>query len=123
MRGAEGGVFAACATPTYAHTVAAGMWGRHGVTDDLRLELGLDKDYAASRLSWHFDLRGPSQLVQSSCSSSLSCVGAAVDALRSRRCVFALAGASSLQVLQMPGYVADDGGCLLYTSPSPRDRG
>ena len=51
------------------------------------------------RVSYHFDLKGPSMIVNTSCSSSLVAVHTAVRAIRSGECVTALAGGIRLDIL------------------------
>ncbi|WP_435141585.1 amino acid adenylation domain-containing protein [Pseudopelagicola sp. nBUS_19] len=46
----------------------------------------------ASRLSYYLDLRGPSLVVNTGCSSSASAIHLACEALRTNRCAMALAG-------------------------------
>ncbi|OLE25064.1 MAG: hypothetical protein AUG49_11800 [Catenulispora sp. 13_1_20CM_3_70_7] len=53
---------------------------------------------AAGRISHHLGLAGPCLAVDTGCSGSLVAVGLAVDALRCRRCRFALAGGVSVRV-------------------------
>ena len=68
------------------------------------LEVGNDKDYCATRLSHIFDLHGPSQTVQSACSSGLLCIANAVASLRTGSCRIALVSAASIQTPQDTGY-------------------
>ncbi|WP_232390432.1 type I polyketide synthase [Streptomyces albireticuli] len=51
---------------------------------------------AANRLSYFFDLRGPSQAVDTACSSALTAVHHACEALRSGRSRLALAGGANV---------------------------
>jgi acyl transferase domain-containing protein len=51
------------------------------------------------RVSYHFDLKGPSMIVNTSCSSSLVAIHTAVRAIRSGECVTALAGGIRLDIL------------------------
>lgn len=50
------------------------------------------------RVSYHLGLTGPSMVVDTGCSASLVAVGAAMDALQSGRCEYALAGGVSVRV-------------------------
>lgn len=52
--------------------------------------------FAANQLSYHFDLRGPSNTVDAACSSGLSALALAVTALRTGQCEAALVGAANL---------------------------
>jgi amino acid adenylation domain-containing protein len=64
-----------------------------------------DKDFAATRISYKLNLKGPSITVQTACSSSLVAVHLACQSLISGECDFALAGGASLIFPQTAGYV------------------
>ncbi|HXD44446.1 MAG TPA: SDR family NAD(P)-dependent oxidoreductase [Pseudolabrys sp.] len=66
-----------------------------------------DKDFLSTRVSFKLNLRGPSFTVQSACSSSLLAVHQACQLLRLNECDMMLAGASSVRVPQVQGYVAE----------------
>ena len=68
------------------------------------LEVGNDKDYTATRISYLLDLRGPSQTIQTACSSALTAIHTAVSSLRDNQCDVALVTAASIQVPQDAGY-------------------
>ena len=72
--------------------------------------LGSDKDYLATRVSYKLNLRGPSLTVQTACSTSLVAVHLAVQALINRQCDMALAGGSSVSLPQAQGYLYRQGG-------------
>ena len=74
--------------------------------------LGNDKDFAATRLSYELDLRGPSISVNTACSTSLVAVHQAVTALRDGQCELALAGGACVRSRQIEGYRYEDGGVL-----------
>ncbi|MGU3493771.1 amino acid adenylation domain-containing protein [Xanthobacteraceae bacterium A53D] len=72
----------------------------------------------ANRVSYLFDLNGPSMAVDTACSSSLTAVHLAVEALRRGECRMALAGGVNLIVapaqlerLERLGMLAPDGVC------------
>ena len=75
---------------------------------------GNDKDFLCTRVSYLLDLKGPSMSVQTACSTSLVAVHTAAQSLLSGECDMALAGGVSIDLPHRRG-------CLLYTSPSPRD--
>lgn len=60
--------------------------------------VGLMSAGVAGRLSYHLGLSGPSLVTDTACSGSLVALGMAMDALRLRRCDYAITGAVSLQV-------------------------
>ncbi|MFB9831249.1 beta-ketoacyl synthase N-terminal-like domain-containing protein, partial [Actinoallomurus acaciae] len=57
---------------------------------------GVEPSFAAGRVSYAFDLRGPASTVNSACSSSLLAVHLACQALRAGECATAVAGGVSL---------------------------
>ena len=63
---------------------------------DLYAGIGGGLAYAAGRLSYVFGLQGPSQAIDTTCSSSLVSVHQACQSLRSRECDLALAGGVNL---------------------------
>lgn len=74
------------------------------------LAMGNDKDFLPTRVSYKFNLRGPSINVQSACSTSLVAVHLACQSLLAGECDMALAGAISLVVPQRVGYIYQEGG-------------
>lgn len=75
----------------------------------VQLELGNDKDYVPTRVSYCLNLTGPSKNVQSACSSGLIAVSEAVEALRAGRCDSALAGGVCIMSPQKTGYLYQEG--------------
>ncbi|MGX5775918.1 SDR family NAD(P)-dependent oxidoreductase [Methylorubrum zatmanii] len=100
------GVFAGCNFNTYLFNVARDATMARPA-DFVDLILGNDKDYLATRVSYKLDLRGPSLLVQSACSTALSAVAAAAQSLLSGQCDMAIAGASAIRAHQKTGYRAE----------------
>ena len=79
---------------------------------------GIALSIAANRLSYFFDLRGPSMVVDSACSSSLTAVDLACQSLRNRITDTALAGGANALLfpyltvaLAQAGMLAPDGRC------------
>jgi acyl transferase domain-containing protein len=64
-----------------------------------------DKDFLATRVSYHLDLRGPSVNVQTACSTSLVAVHMACQSLLSGECDLALAGGATVDVPHGVGYL------------------
>jgi len=92
------GVYAGCYFPTYLlHHLPGDDW-RYGAdpTAFLRAEIGADKDYIATRVSFLLGLGGPSLTLQTACSTGLVTIAQACQGLLSGACDVALAGASSL---------------------------
>lgn len=100
------GVFAGCNFNTYQFNVADGVTMARPA-EFVDVILGNDKDYLATRVSYKLDLRGPSLLVQSACSTSLSAVATAAQALLVGQCDLAVAGASAVRAQQKTGYLAE----------------
>lgn len=87
----------------------------------LQNELGNDKDYMTTRVSFKLNLRGPSMTVQTACSTSLVAVAQACMSLNNYQCDMALAGGSTLKLPQNRGYlyqpdgmVSPDGVCRTF---------
>ncbi|OQE02697.1 hypothetical protein PENVUL_c039G09862 [Penicillium vulpinum] len=57
---------------------------------------GNGRTMLANRISWFFDLRGPSVMMDTACSSSLTALHLATQALRNRECEMALVTGASL---------------------------
>ena len=71
--------------------------------------LGNDKDYLATRVSYKLNLRGPSMVVQTACSTSLVAVHLACEALLTGQCDMALAGGVSVACPRNTGYLFQPG--------------
>jgi acyl transferase domain-containing protein len=73
---------------------------------------GNDKDFLTTRVSYAFDLRGPSVNVQTACSTSLVAIHLAVQSLLNGECDMALAGGVTIEVPHGVGYRYEPGGIL-----------
>ena len=69
-----------------------------------------DKDFMPTRLSYKLNLKGPSIIIQTSCSTSLVAVHLACLSLLNYECDLALAGGSTVKVPQVAGYFHQEGG-------------
>jgi acyl transferase domain-containing protein/acyl carrier protein/NADP-dependent 3-hydroxy acid dehydrogenase YdfG len=83
-----------------------------------------DSDFAASRISYALNAKGPSMTINTACSSSLVCVHKAVDSLLKGECTVALAGGASI-LFPQAGYNYDpnlifspDGKCRPFDAES-----
>ncbi len=75
----------------------------------VQMMIGNDKDFVTTRVSYKMNLRGPSVVVQTACSTSLVAVCQACQSLLSGECDMALAGASSISFPKKVGYLYQDG--------------
>lgn len=105
------GVFAGCHMNTYILTrVAADAAFRRSLADsfpggNLSAEIASDKDYLATRVAYHLNLRGPSVVVQTACSTSLVAIAQACESLVNRSCDMAIAGGVTATFPQEQGYL------------------
>jgi amino acid adenylation domain-containing protein len=70
---------------------------------------GNDKDFGATRIAYHLDLKGPAVAVQTACSSSLTALDMACRSLRSGAAGMALAGGVAIRFPQGSGYLYEPG--------------
>ncbi|MDQ7804456.1 beta-ketoacyl synthase N-terminal-like domain-containing protein [Amycolatopsis sp. A133] len=117
LRGSRTGVFTGIATHDYGHLTMIGG------EPDLWTATGAAGSIAANRLSYVYDLRGPSMAVDTACSSSLVAVHHAVRALRDGDADLALAAGVNLMLLPGPtaafaaaGLLAGDGRCKTFSA-------
>ena len=107
------GVFAGCGMGAY---FAYNILSNPDLVDSVGLFLlrhtGNDKDFLATRVSYAFNLRGPSINVQTACSTSLVATHLAVQSLLSGECDMALAGGSTIELPHALGYVFKEGEVL-----------
>lgn len=107
------GVFAGCGMDTYLlHNILSNPDLVHSVGMFLIRHTGNDKDFLATRVSYQFDLRGPSVNVLTACSTSLVAIHQAMHSLLSGECDAALAGGVTILVPQERGYLFKDGEIL-----------
>ncbi|WP_410586578.1 beta-ketoacyl synthase N-terminal-like domain-containing protein [Amycolatopsis sp. lyj-23] len=117
LRGSRTGVFTGIATHDYGHLTMTGG------SPDLWTATGAAGSIAANRLSYVYDLRGPSMAVDTACSSSLVAVHHAARALRDGDADLALAAGVNLMLLPGPtaafaaaGLLAVDGRCKTFSA-------
>ncbi|TVP58515.1 MAG: acyltransferase domain-containing protein, partial [Gemmatimonadales bacterium] len=114
------GVFAGCGANTYM------MFNLLADPDLLREQgffllrhIGNDKDFLATRVSYHLNLTGPGINVQTACSTSLTAIHLATQSLLSFECDMALAGGVTITHPHRRGYLYREGEIL---SPDGRCR-
>ena len=116
LAGTEAGVFVGITTSDYAQVMrGAGVApGPYAVTGNIFA-------VAANRISYTFDLHGPSIAVDTACSSSLVAIYQACVSLRRGDCDVALAGGVNLMISPDPtiglcqaGALSPDGHCYTF---------
>ncbi len=90
-----------------------------GVDSDAYVATGNSLAMVANRLSWQFNLHGPSEAVDTACSSSLVALLRAAEAIRAGHCAMALVGGVNL-ALAIEGFAGPWQAGML--SPSGRCR-
>ncbi len=115
------GVFAGCYWNTYVLSMLKTNPEFFAALAPLQAEIGNDKDYLTTRISFKLNLHGPSLTVQTACSTSLVAVVQACVQLQTRQCDMALAGGVHLRFPQAEGYVyqedsiaSPDGHCRAF---------
>lgn len=78
-------------------------------TSGYQLMISNDKDYAATRVAYQLNLKGPAISIQTACSTSLVAIARACQSLASGEVDFALAGAASLAFPRKCGYLHQEG--------------
>ena len=101
------GVYAGTGLNSYAYNLAGNTDA--AAVGGYQLMIGNDKDFLTTRVSYKLNLKGPSVVVQTACSTSLVAVYQACESLQSYRCDMALAGGVSINVHDIRGYFYQDG--------------
>ncbi|GAA2710208.1 MULTISPECIES: SDR family NAD(P)-dependent oxidoreductase [Streptomyces] len=111
LAGTDTGLFVGVGSSEYAELVQ-----RSGTATDAYSSTGLTPSMLANRVSYHLDLRGPSEPVDTACSSSLVALHRAAEALRLGHCDTVIAGGVSLMLspltfasLERAGMLSPDG--------------
>ena len=111
LAGTRTGLFVGAGAAEYADLIR-----RSGVPVDAYASTGLTPSMLVNRISYHLDLRGPSEPVDTACSSSLVALHRAVEALEGGHCGTVIAGGVSLMLsptgfaaLEQAGMLSEDG--------------
>jgi myxalamid-type polyketide synthase MxaB len=90
-------------------------------TDEMQILLSSEKDFLPARVAYKLNLKGPSVNVQTACSTALTAVHLACQALLAGECDLALAGAATVLTPQNLGYFhqpdmiwSSDGHCRAF---------
>ena len=105
------GVFGGCEMSTYLNQLYQNPEALQYI-DGMQLMVTNDKDHLCTQVSYRLDLRGPSVVVQTTCSTSLVAVSLACESVRAGRCELALAGGVTVRVPQRGGYFYTPGSIL-----------
>jgi len=109
-QGQRVGVYAGVAHNQYFDRCLAGYDQLRCGDDGFATLLATDKDYAATRLAYCLDLRGPAVTLQTACSSSGVALHLACQGLRQGDCEAAIVGGVRVNVPDAAGYRHVDGG-------------
>ena len=107
------GVFAGCGMNGYMmYNLMTNRSLMNSVGLFLVRHTGNDKDFLSTRVSYQFDLRGPSLSVQTACSTSLVSIHLACQNLLNGECDMALAGGVTIELPHRQGYLYQEGEIL-----------
>ncbi len=107
----EIGVFGGCEMSTYLYQLYQNADSLQYL-DGMQIMVTNDKDHLCTQTSYRLNLRGPSIVVQTTCSTSLVAVSLACESLHAGRCGMALAGGVTVRVPQRGGYFYTPGSIL-----------
>jgi len=113
------GVYAGVANSDYYNTLVRPTVDPQDPSSAYQALLSGERDFATTRLSYYFNLSGPSLDVQTACSTSLVAVHLACQSLLSGECDLALAGGAAVRMPQRIGYLYEEG---MILSPDGRCR-
>ena len=105
------GVFAGSSPGWYGHK----LYSNPALRDRLgeaQLMIGNEDHFLATRVSYKLNLRGPSIVIQTACSTSLVTIHFACQSLLNGECDMALAGGVALPPTERDGRSPDDGGII-----------
>jgi acyl transferase domain-containing protein/SAM-dependent methyltransferase len=107
----EIGLFGGCEMSTYLNQIYQNPDALQYI-DGMQLMVTNDKDHLCTQTSYRLNLRGPSIVVQTTCSTSLVAVSLACESIHAGRCQMALAGGATVRVPQRGGYFYTPGSIL-----------
>jgi len=118
--GTDIGVFMGVSHTDYQH-VQGGSIDRQGISS--HSPTGNAHSIAANRISYCFNLKGPSMSMDTACSSALTAVHIAVEELRQGRCKMAMAGGVTVMItpdgfigFSQAGMLSPDGRCAAFAA-------
>ncbi|CAM3106796.1 acyltransferase domain-containing protein [Corallococcus sp. ZKHCc1 1396] len=111
------GVFGGMSMNTYLLSNLYSHLAHVASVESLQASIGNDKDSLTTEVAYRMDLTGPAVTVQSSSSTSLTCIHYACQSLLSFECDMALAGGVSIHFPEKAGSLYHEGGT---TAPDGR---
>ncbi len=102
------GVFAG-ASPNYYKYLLFKNTLENDSLEEIENAIGNEKDYLATKVSYKFNLKGPSITMQTACSTSLVVVHTACQSLLNYQCSMAIAGAATVNLKDRYGYFYQQG--------------
>ncbi|HVR98967.1 MAG TPA: type I polyketide synthase, partial [Thermoanaerobaculia bacterium] len=109
--GGRVGVFTGAKTNTYLLSLFSNR-DFFRTLDSFQIALGNDLAAMATRVSYKFNLRGPSYALHTACSTSLVAVHLACQSLQLDECRMAVAGGAAVNIPYRRGYAYQKGGIL-----------
>ena len=103
------GVYVGTGMNTYLLENLQSIHAKASTIERYQLMLANDKDFAATRISYKLNLKGPSISIGTACSTSLVATHLACQGLLSGQCDMAIAGAAAVRYPQVSGYQFQDG--------------
>jgi acyl transferase domain-containing protein/acyl carrier protein len=103
------GCFAGVSMSSYLHQVLSNPEFVE-LVGSYQVMLGNEKDFLTTHASYKLNLKGPSVVVQTACSTSLAAVHLACQSLLDHQCDMALAGGVTINTGQKSGYVYQQDG-------------
>lgn len=116
VAGTETSVFAASMGTDFMNIVS-----KDADTAPVNTATGTTASFLASRLSWYFDLKGPSMQVNTACSTSMIAIDLACQSLRSNQCSMSLVAGANILIdaecsmfLNNMGFLSPDSLCYSF---------
>ena len=117
VKGSDTGVFIGVSSTDYSTLLKKDA----DVVDEAHFSTGYSHAVLANRISYLFDLHGPSEPIDTACSSSLVAIHRAVENIKSGNCTMAIAGGVNAILspdltlsFSQAGMLSEDGRCMSF---------